>query len=199
MTSGRGDYHTHVVFPGAFSAEECDQIVELGSVLPDDDGALEGADGATADAGLRTARIAWMGAGPETEWIFDRLWDLCATANAEYGFELSGFDEDLQFTTYGEPGAFYTWHQDGLDGPVAHRKLSLVLQLSDPDDYQGAELELFQSVEDLDADDLAELAATTSSRGTVVVFPAFEYHRVIPLVSGVRRSLVSWVSGPPFR
>jgi PKHD-type hydroxylase len=32
-----------------------------------------------------------------------------------------------------------------------------------------------------------------------VVFPSFEFHRVLPLRRGVRRSLVAWVGGPPFR
>ena len=41
--------------------------------------------------------------------------------------------------------------------------------------------------------------AASARRGTAIVFPAFEYHRVRSLRSGVRRSLVSWVSGPPFR
>ena len=74
-----------------------------------------------------------------------------------------------------------------------------MVQLSDPDDYDGADLELFQVVEDYSEDELAEHRAASRACGAVVVLPAFEYHRVTPLRSGVRRSLVSWVSGPPFR
>jgi hypothetical protein len=50
--------------------------------------------------------------------------------------------------------------------------------------------------------DLQHLDAFTEAstrQGTVVVFPSLEYHRVLPLRSGVRYSLVSWVSGPAFR
>jgi PKHD-type hydroxylase len=199
MVEIRGPYSTHELHPEVFDRAECDRIIELGRSLPVDVGGIEGDDGMLEDHSLRAAEIAWVAEGPDTRWIHERLRQVCDDANQRYGFALSGFDEELQFTTYGRPGAFYTWHQDGLDGPVARRKLSLVVQLSDPGEYEGADLELFQVGEDYDAGELAEFRASARARGTVVVFPAFEYHRVTPLVSGVRHSLVSWVSGPPFR
>ena len=199
MVEIRGPYSTHELHPEVFDPEECARIIEIGAALPTDEGGIEGDDGLLQDDSLRTAEIAWIAHGPDTRWIHERLQQVCDDANERYGFELSGFDEELQFTTYGRPGAFYTWHQDGLDGPVAHRKLSLVVQLSEPADYDGADLELFQVGEDYDVDELELFRATARALGTVVVFPAFEYHRVTPLVRGVRHSLVSWVSGPPFR
>jgi PKHD-type hydroxylase len=195
----RGPYSTHEVHLDVFDPDECDRIIAMGSSLHLDRAGVEGDEGALADGGIRRAAIAWLSRDADTEWIHLRLASVCAEANERYGFDLSGVDEDLQFTTYDEPGAFYTWHQDGLDGPVAHRKLSMVVQLSDPETYEGADLELFQVVADLDEDELAEFRQLTSSRGAVVVFPAFEYHRVTPLRRGTRCSLVSWVSGPPFR
>lgn len=199
MVDPRGPYRTHELHHDVFSDDECDRIVALGATLQTDHGGLEGDDGVIADPTLRTAEIAWMPPSSDSEWIFERLARVVADANERYGFALSGFDEELQFTTYGREGAFYTWHQDGLDGPVAHRKLSLVVQLSDPATYQGCDLDLFQVVADHEGDELAEIHQEARRRGTVVVFPAFEYHRVTELRSGVRRSLVSWVSGPPFR
>lgn len=199
VKEGSGEYHTHEVHPGVFDAEECDRILALGADLTIDEAGLEGADGATADGAIRRAAIGWLPLDDRSEWIHQRLDAVCREANLRYRFDLSGLEEDLQFTTYADPGAFYTWHQDGLDGPVAHRKLSLVVQLSDPATYEGADLELFQVVEDLEGDELAEFRQLVRGRGTVVVFPSFEYHRVTPLRRGVRHSLVSWVSGPPFR
>jgi len=195
----RGAYETHEVHPEVFSAQECDRIVALGLGLVDSTGALEGDDAALTDRAVRDARIAWIPATIDTAWIGERITAVVDDANERYGFDLSGIDEDLQFTTYDREGSFYTWHQDGLDGPVAHRKLSVVVQLSDPVTYRGAALELFQVVEDYDDEELAEFHRLTRERGTAVVFPAFEYHRVTPLVRGTRHSLVSWVGGPPFR
>jgi PKHD-type hydroxylase len=148
---------------------------------------------------VRSSRTAWLAPDEDTWWVFEKLATVAERANRRYGFDLSGFGEDLQFTTYDRPGSFYSWHQDGLDGNVGTRKLSLVVQLSDPDDYAGAELQFFDVEEDLVDADLEAVRIATARQGTVIAFPSFEYHRVLPLRSGVRHSLVAWVSGPPFR
>ena len=197
--ASRGDYHTHEWHSGVLSPDECDRAIELGTSLPAESAGVEGDDGPSPDGALRAATVAWMPHSDATRWILERLRELITETNQRYGFDLDGIDEDLQFTTYDRPGAFYTWHQDGLDGPVAHRKLSIVVQLSDPTDYSGADLELFQVVEDLTPEELVEFRSTVRQRGSALVFPAFEYHRVTALRSGVRHSLVGWVSGPPFR
>jgi PKHD-type hydroxylase len=192
------EYEPVQVHPAVFSDRQCDRIVELGSSLPSDDAGLEGAAGeSTSDDSLRLSRTAWIPYDESSAWIYRKLALVADRANRRYRFELTGFEEDLQFTSYDRPGAFYTWHQDGLDATVANRKLSLVVQLSDPSQYEGGELEVFATAEHAHRGDPAP--DPSAARGTVVVFPSFELHRVCPLRSGVRHSLVSWVSGPPFR
>ena len=193
-------YVSHQIHLGVFTPEECDEIVGIGSDIEAGEGLLEGTDGGeVTDDSIRSSRTSWIPPDDDTWWIYERLAEVAATANEVYGFDLSGFGEDLQFTHYDQPGSFYTWHQDGLDGGVATRKLSLVAQLTDPSTYDGAELQLFDVVEDFDREELAGFTAASLQQGAVIVFPAFEYHRVLPLRSGVRYSLVSWVSGPAFR
>ena len=191
-------YEPVQLHPEVFTDRQCDRIIELGLSLPSDDAGLEGAEGeATNDESLRRSRTSWVPYDETTDWIYRKLAVVAERANRRYRFELTGFEEDLQFTTYDRPGAFYTWHQDGLDATVANRKLSLVVQLSDPSTYDGGELQVFATAQHSQgAHDDPDPAA---ARGTVVVFPSFELHRVCPLRSGVRHSLVSWVSGPPFR
>jgi PKHD-type hydroxylase len=75
-------------------------------------------------------------------------------------------------------------------GEISHRKLSLTVQLSDPNDYEGGKL---QFMIDRHVDD------APAQRGTVIVFPLFVMHRVTPVERGVRRSIVGWVSGLPYR
>ncbi|MFM7062103.1 MAG: 2OG-Fe(II) oxygenase [Actinomycetes bacterium] len=194
------DYAPYEFHHRAFTPSQCARVVELGRSLPGGRGELEGVDGEGVDDGrVRDSATAWLPPGPETDWIYEKLAVVAARANRRYGFELTGFEEDLQFTTYDRPGSFYTWHQDGLDSPVSHRKLSLVLQLDDPGAYHGAELQFFEVAEDYDDEHLDAFTEASSRQGTVVVFPSFEYHRVLPLRSGRRHSLVAWVSGPPFR
>jgi len=85
--------------------------------------------------------------------------------------------------------AHYTWHMDrGSD--ITPRKLSIVIQLSSPDQYQGGDLELF----------FAEPHVTAPrGLGDATAFASFVMHRVTPVTRGVRRSLVVWVGGPGFR
>ena len=196
---GSAPYRSHQVHPGVFSARQCQRIIELADQLDVAPADLEGSEVDPVDESIRDSSVSWIPPGPDTDWIYSKLATVATRANRAYGFDLSGFDEDLQFTRYERPGAFYTWHQDGLDAGVHHRKLALVVQLTDPGDYAGADLELFDVVEDSSPAQLAELREQLRRRGTVVVFPAFEYHRVTPLRAGGRQSLVAWVSGSPFR
>ncbi len=193
-------YRSHEIYPRVFTPGQCDRILRYSDALAADAALLEGDDGSeVADDSIRRSSTAWIVPDDDTWWIYEKLAAVAEKANRRYGFDLDGFGEDLQFTTYGERGAFYSWHQDGLDGNVSGRKLSLVVQLSDPEDYDGAELQFFDVAEDYDANELAAFTELTRERGTVVAFPSFEYHRVLPLRRGARRSLVAWVSGPPFR
>jgi len=195
-------YHPFEIHPGVFTARQCDRIVALAESQELEsaritDGTVLG-DGVDDEA-IRRSETTWITPDDDTWWIFEKLAKVAERANRHYGFELTGFGEDLQYTVYRAPGGFYTWHQDGLDGPLATRKLSLVVQLSDPSDYVGGELQFFEVYEEYEPEDLAAFTAAASARGSVVAFPAFELHRVLPVRDGVRRSLVSWVSGPRFR
>jgi PKHD-type hydroxylase len=188
-------YESALAYPSVFSDRQCDRIIEQAAGLASDAAHVGGGDGETEhDDGIRRSSIAWIPAEEPFVWIHDKLAEVVRRANRRYGFDLIGFTEDLQFTEYEGAGAFYTWHQDGLDGDLAARKLSMVVQLSDGAEYEGGELEFFAV-----HGDGADVSPEWRSRGTVVVFPAFEFHRVTPLLAGTRRSLVCWVGGPPFR
>ena len=191
-------YQCACVYPSVFTPRQCGKIVEQAANFAADPGYVGSAPGdAQHDEEIRRSRVSWIPNEDRFAWIHDKLAAVVRRANRVYDFDLLGFTEDLQFAEYESAGAFYTWHQDGLDGELAVRKLSLVVQLSDPDDYEGGDLEFF-SLEDDEAD-AGERRAEIRTQGTVVVFPAFEHHRVTPLVSGRRQSLVCWVGGPPFR
>ena len=192
-------YESALVFPTAFTPKQCDRIIELGRDLRADDAMVGGTDADSIEEEItRRSKTAWI-EPDDAPWIFEKLGKLAQRANRTYGFDLLGFTEDAQFTYYDEPGAFYDWHQDGLGGEVAVRKLAIVVQLSDPEDYEGGNLEIFNVVHEYEPEDVEAFADDARLRGSVIVFPAFEYHRVTPIVSGERYSLVCWIGGPPFR
>lgn len=95
-------------------------------------------------------------------------------------------------TTIHSPGDRYDWHEDNAwkGRTPCDRKLSLVAQLSRPEDYQGGRLELHN-------DPLPD--THFRAQGDILVFPAFNRHRVTPVTAGTRYSLVTWFVGPRLR
>lgn len=169
--------------PGALSPEECRMVIEMGEGLPRTDGRVElGADT------YRVSHISWITPDEQNSWLFHKLAVLFAQANRAFGFELTGFIDALQYTTYGS-GQHFDWHLDiGADRSSA-RKLSMSLQLSMADEYSGGSLE-FACV--TAGDEVRQL-------GSATFFPSYLAHRVSPVEVGMRRSLVAWAYGPAFR
>lgn len=178
------------VWKNVFSPEELDAVEAMGDALMPMRAEL--GDRKDIPKDLRVTRVAWMRRNAENEWLYARLEEVVLQLNQQfYGFDLYGLIESFQYTIYDDKeGGHYNWHID-LPGPeVAFRKISLSLQLTDPTRYKGCDLELQAG----DGFCIAERA-----RGTLIAFPSFVLHRVSPIESGVRKSLVIWAAGPPFR
>ncbi|MFV0317307.1 MAG: 2OG-Fe(II) oxygenase [Microthrixaceae bacterium] len=191
---------SYIVQPDAFSGAECDEIQRIGHLVLESGGPESaGIEGLSGPGPLRETVVAWIPRGEDTEWIFERMEMLSDRCNQAWGLAVDGIVEDLQYTLYEGAGAHYTWHQDGLDDGVDDRKLSLVVQLSDSTDYTGGDLEFLEVTSDYDPAEQRQYHDTVRKRGTAIGFTAFEYHRVTPLRSGTRRSLVAWISGPRLR
>jgi PKHD-type hydroxylase len=189
-----------MVYPRVFTAEECDALIGLGEESLGSHGPeAAGIEGVQSAGELRDSEVGWVPRTDGSQWAFGRLEDIAGDANQVWGMDVESIVEDLQYTLYDRPGAHYTWHHDGLDVGVADRKISLVTQLTDPVQYTGGDLEFLEVAVDYDGPELAAYLEQCRSRGTVVAFCSFEYHRVTPLVTGERRSMVAWLSGPPLR
>jgi len=175
--------------PAAFSAEECDRLAHLAALQPAAEARLVG----QRDHNMRRAELVWLDDVPGTGWVMDRLISVVAEANRTvFDFALTEFAESPQIARYGaERAGHFDWHSDIGDGAVAgRRKLTLVVQLSDPDDYEGGALEVMPA---------ANLLTAPRTRGTAAIFPAFALHRVTPVTRGARASLTVWAHGPAFR
>lgn len=168
---------------GALTPKECDRVVALGESVETQAGSVE-----RGPVDYRMSHIAWLAPGPATEWLYHRLAILFTEANRTYRLELRGFVDALQYTQYG-PGQHFDWHLDLGPGSTSARKLSLSIQLSEPDDYGDGQLEFVGR----------PVGPEARQRGTAVIFPSYLGHRVSPVTSGTRRSLVAWAYGPAFR
>jgi PKHD-type hydroxylase len=178
-----------MIWKEAFTPQELDAIEALGDGLLPMRGEIAGRPNTDQ---LRITRVAWMERNPETAWLYARLEEMVLRLNAQfYKFDLFGLNESFQYTVYdGMEGGHYNWHVDLGVEKFEPRKISLSLQLTDPSRYEGCDLVL----EAGDGPYRAEKA-----RGTLIAFPSYVLHRVTPIESGVRKSLVIWVSGPEFR
>jgi len=175
-----------------FNSETCQRVIDQALKIPPQEASVYGG---AKDA--RKSNVRWLNRGDESwKWLFDHVENIFRRANNAFGFDLNYFHE-IQFTEYhSEYNGFYNWHEDLLWRPqcnsIMHRKLSFVMQLTDPNEYTGGDLEF-------DIHDEKPDPMQLRNRGSAIVFPSFVRHRVVPVTSGVRYSLVTWYEGPCFR
>jgi len=175
----------------AFDPEECDAIVKYGKSFQLRKAAILNSDNDSKETdGYRKSEIVFLAPADDITWCYKRLTDIILELNNSFfGFDIFGFTENLQFTEYNAPAGHYDSHIDKVYGGQI-RKLSFVLQLSDPSEYEGGELRIINSNEH----DIMK-----KKKGTLSIFPSYTLHQVTPVTKGTRHSLVGWVSGKPFR
>jgi len=182
-----------VAWQGLFSKDELDAMVRLGDGL-----ALEKAElsaGAAGYENIRSTKVAWFPREARTENLYQRMEEAVLHINERYfRFDLSGL-ANFQYAVYGGPeGGHFDWHKDygrdPSDPQQEPRKVTISLQLSGPDDYEGCELQVRAG---------NKIDVAPKERGTLIAFPANVLHQVTPIRSGLRRSLVVWAVGPEFR
>jgi PKHD-type hydroxylase len=179
-----------VVWKEAFTPKELDAIIAYGDQLAPMKAEIAGRNDNTDH--LRITRVAWIVKKPEISWLYEHLEEMVLRINAQfYRYDLYGLLEAFQYTIYeAAEGGHYGWHIDSGEKKYEPRKISLSLQLSDPSQYEGGNLML-------EAGDHVHTAE--KARGSLIAFPSFALHRVTPVTSGERKSLVIWVGGPEFR
>lgn len=176
-------------FTEAFTPEEIVKIIEIGDKYPKQPGTTVGTDGDHV-SDYRLSEISWLDENNETGWLYQKLAEYAKTANeAMWNFDIWGFGDSLQYTKYFGNGGHYDWHVD-LGPGISNRKLSCVLQLSTPEEYEGGELQMNPG---------GNIISVPKGLGTLCFFPSFLLHRVTPLSSGVRTSLVTWFCGANLR
>ena len=183
-----------------FTKEECEEFMTYaekgkGVELKEAQVGNQGTGGAREDNRIRICKTGWIGFGPNevpiVKTLYGKLSDTLGIANAKfYGFNLSplNFIEGIQYTLYEGEGSHYGWHIDMLPGPNNPRKISVSFVLSNEEDYKGGGLELIGF----------EHKEYKIPQGHAIIFPSFLAHRVKPLKSGKRVSLVAWLIGDDF-
>lgn len=139
---------------------------------------------------VRTSNVTFIKPDAKTNWLFDKLGQFSVFHNAVFYRYNLGFIETIQYTEY-EIGGHYNYHYDSFDREYnvffEQRKLSVTIQLSDPEDYEGGDLEFYNPKEPI---------SVPREKGAGILFPSYMYHRVTPVTKGKRYSLVFWLTGP---
>lgn len=185
----------YCVWHGAFTKEECDQIIAVGeakfphnaTINVDDDNEIDN---------IRRSKVSWFNEN-DIPWLYSKVEYISQQLNGKnYDFDLWGLNEDLQYTVYTEEDqGFYRWHQDAFTSIHNNidlrlpRKFSLTFQLSDPADYDGGDLKIHDG----------NILTAPKEQGMAIAFPSWQLHCVTPVTRGIRRSLVVWVTGPRFK
>jgi PKHD-type hydroxylase len=168
----------------AFSKEECQTIINIAK----DKGLVKGKTKEESD--VRDSKISWLYPIDKIDWVFRRVTDITLNLNERFfKFDLFGINEGFQFTNYEAPSGKYGKHVDRSMN-ILVRKLSISIQLTNPEEYEGGELYLYD-------DDKGTLMDKT--QGTLILFPSYVLHEVMPVTKGERNSLVTWVTGKQFK
>ena len=188
-------------FADALSKQEVDRVIKMANALPQVRATTIGDDGnETAPTENRSSMVKWIPQNSEWAWLYERLTELAVEANYEtWGFDLVSAPENIQYTEYyASEDGHYDWHQDiGAGELPSKRKVSITLQLSDSDEYEGGELQLTGGGDG--AGGLVESTTLPRGKGVGVLFPSYMMHRVSKVTKGTRKSLVLWVGGAHYR
>ena len=159
-----------------FSAEDCDRIIEAGEAAPST--YIKKGDGESAN--LAEVRVSFLQAfNLPNMAIYSRFAPLFRD------WPITRL-ENLQFSIYTKGGCC-DWHidfeEDTNQGAGRDRIVNAIVQLSDPDDYTGGDLEARVGL---------SIHQASRERGSVLVLDKEIWHRVAPLTGGTRKSLVCW-------
>ena len=174
-----------------FSPEQCQDIINAGHAeKPQVAQVGMNKPGGGVNKKKRTTTISWI--------PFKKLPDMYKKVEHQlslvnlnhFGFENVNITEPAQFTEYPK-GGFYDWNMD-LDVNGQHeppvRKISMTCLLSDPSTFTGGDLEFMEKNK-----------MPALKQGQAIFFASFIRHRVAPVKKGIRRSLVMWFGGQPFK
>ena len=176
-----------------FSPEQCQNIIDKGHQQKAEKAMVgtKKAKGGNYDTKMRITTISWIPFKemPEMYKIIERT--MLQVNGNHFGYEGMQITENAQFTEYPK-GGFYDWHMDAdvncvYEPPV--RKISLTILLSNPSEFEGGDLEFMT-----EGNKPPQLL-----QGQAIFFCSLLRHRVNKVKKGVRRSLVMWFGGPPFK
>ena len=147
-------------------------------------------DNAAPDIKARDCKVSWI----RKEEICQQVIKLFGPILETVKYDIDAL-ESLQYTVY-EKGHYYGWHIDSrenMEGKI--RKYSMTMWLNDPKEYEGGDLEIEMG----GPFEQSNIQTFRKEKGHIVFFHPHCWHRVTPVTKGVRKSLVGWFCGSPWK
>lgn len=175
-------------YENGFTSEELNWFDNLKDIYDYEEATIVNSE---SNDNIRKSNIKWIYYDENSEWVYNKITDMSLVANDQiWGFDIYSIIDSIQYTEYPEGGGHYDWHIDIGPDTINHRKISIVVQLSDPKDYEGGDLQIWSG---------GEFRTVDKKKGSVIIFPSFLMHRVTPVTKGNRKSLVLWMGGSPYK
>ena len=172
-----------------FTAKLCKEIIDLSSTLKKEQGKTFSKEARDGNKKRRDSTISWIPFNKMQPMYDDLIYVVQKINRNHFGFSNIQITEEAQVSEYSK-GQFYDWHTDSfidMDTEPPVRKLSMTLLLNDPSEFEGGNLEI------------AGKKMSPMKQGYAAIFASFLQHRVTPVTKGVRKALVVWFSGEPFK
>ena len=170
--------------PNGFSDEELMWLDNLKNLYPYDRNSVD----PNIINEKRKSIIRYLPHDDRSYWVYDKLKHLIIESNkTAWNFDLYSVIDSLQHSEYLE-GGFCNLHMD-IES-ANYRKISVIVQLSDPSEYDGGELEIWSE---------GKFEIVPKDKGCIFIFPSFILHRVTPIIRGIRKSLVLYAGGGSYK
>jgi len=172
----------------------CEKIISDSMSIPAHDGNL-GVSGANVDYSMRKSMVRFINSNDtKFSYLFDIIWKTAISANSDFfNIHITKLDfiqvAEYDQTYQGE----YKEHHDvfWVNNSQYHRKLSCIIQLSDPKDYEGGDFVITDTITQLDSE--------IKEQGSIIYFPSMLRHKANPVTKGTRYSIAAWFEGPEWR
>lgn len=172
-----------------FDEDEVNKIIDLEDLQKFQKGFVGTSSAGRIDSEYRDSEIMWIQHDESADWLFQKFGHLVSCVNTDhFMYEINHFDA-FQYTVYDKNG-HYDWHIDmSTESYNFERKISASILLSDPDEYEGGEFNIIPNGM------VDNPIVIKPNKGDVIFFASWMPHKVSPVTSGVRKSLVCWVMG----
>ena len=201
------DFKYSIQIPKFLTHEKCDELIE--QITTTEEVVTGGVGGECGEAAIipeiRVTEEWYLFDQPDNrlrpdkcnkdwKWLQDKIHQVVKIVNqGVFHFDIEGADDELKLIKYHQ-GGFYGWHTDFNAGSCSNRKLVAIVQLTDPSEYEGGDVQF--GIQDKDT---KEWYSMNKLKGSLTLFPAFLCHNVTPVTKGKRYVIQELFVGDHFR